>query len=119
MKLLRLALLFLAVSIVIGCSTRGRFVIPEGSSLEIYGRPVDVGPDGVVKMRPMGFSARGSPPTGGAGYRLTQDGQVLQKGRLRTVFRGVSIIWPPYGFLFWGFGLNPNITYDLVSGKQE
>ena len=104
---------------VAACSTTGRFVVPPGSELEVYRRPVTVGADGKVVTRPFFWTAAGIPPQGGVEYRLLQSGKVLQEGRLRAKFRVVSIFWPPLAIIYWPMGLNPNITYDLVKGKQE
>ena len=110
----------LFTAILFGCSTSGTFVVPEGTQLEIYSRPATVEADGSVTMRPFGWNAMGIPPGGGIPYRLTKGGEVVQEGRLRGVFRGASLFWPPIsGIIAWPVGLNPHITYDLVKGTQE
>ncbi len=101
------------------CTTTGRFVVPQGSQLEVYRRPVTVGSDGRVVTRPFFWTAAGIPPGGGVEYRLLKDGKAIQQGRLRAKFRVVSIFWPPFALIYWPMGLNPNVTYDLVKGKQE
>lgn len=114
--------LVLVSSLAVGlaaCTTTGRFVTPPGSQLEIYRRPVTVGADGKVVTRPFFWTAAGVPPAGGVEYRLLKDGKAIQEGRLRAKFRVVSIFWPPFAVIYWPMGLNPNITYDLVKGKQE
>ena len=112
--LLSLASLIALATALAGCSTRGTFVIPEGTQLEVYSRPVTVEPDGTAVMRPFGWNAAGMPPRGGVPYRLLKGGEVVQEGRLRAVFRGASLWWPPFVGLFtWPIGLNPHITYDL------
>ncbi len=108
----------LAVTLA-GCTTRGTFVIPEGTELEVYSRPVTVEPGGNAVMRPFAWNAAGVPPQGGVPYRLLKGGEVLQEGRLRAVFRGVSLWWPPMAIFYWPMGLNASITYDLVEGTQE
>lgn len=105
-----------------GCSTRGHFVVPEGSQLYLGGRPepVKVEAGGLVTTKPFGWGALGIPPDKGIPYKIEKDGKVVQQGKLRTVFRGASLFWPPvYGIIALPTGLNPNITYDLVTGKQE
>jgi hypothetical protein len=101
------------------CSTTGNFVIPEGTELEVYRRPVTVQSDGTVTTQPFFWTAAGMPPGGGVEYRLLKDGAVVQEGRLRAVFRGVSLFWPPFALIYWPMGLNPHITYNLVEGTQE
>jgi hypothetical protein len=102
------------------CTTTGKFVIPEGTELEVYQRPVTVQSDGTVVSKPFFWTAAGFPPGGGVEYRLVKEGAVVQEGRLRAVFRPVSIFWPPFvGWIFWPMGLNPNITYNLVDGTQQ
>jgi hypothetical protein len=101
------------------CTTQGRFVIPEGTQLEVYRRPVTPDANGVVVTRPFFWTAAGVAPNGGCEYRLLKGDQVLQQGRLRVVFRPVSIFWPPAAAIYWPMGLNPTITYDLVKGTQE
>lgn len=101
------------------CTTTGRFVVPQGSQLEVYRRPVTVGSDGRVVTRPFFWTAAGIPPGGGVEYRLLKDGKAIQQGRLRAKFRVVSIFWPPFALIYWPMGLNPDVTYDLVKGKQE
>jgi hypothetical protein len=115
------------VSIVCGilsflnaCSTHGKFVVPAGTQLSIYKRPpVTVPADGVVETKPFFWTAAGIPPASGVPYALHKNGKVVKEGKLRAKFRVVSIFWPPAALIYWPMGLNPNITYDLVSGKQE
>jgi hypothetical protein len=101
------------------CSTTGTFVIPDGTELEVYKRPVQVEPGGQVTTTPFFWTAAGTPPSGGVQYRLLKNGQAVKEGRLRAQFRVVSIFWPPMALLYWPMGLNPNVTYDLVKGTQE
>lgn len=114
-----LALTAVAFSLALGCTTRGHFVVPDGTQLEVYRRPVTPDAGGMVETKPFFWTAAGVPPGGGIEYRLLKDGSVLQAGRLRTVFRPVSIFWPPFALIYWPMGFNPNITYDLVSGTQQ
>jgi hypothetical protein len=118
-QLLGIVLGLALVATASACTTRGRFVIPEGTALEVYRRPVTLDPDGVVVTRPFFWTAAGIAPRGGAEYRLLKDGQVVQEGRLRVQFRVVSLFWPPLAEIYWPIGLNPDITYDLVKGTQE
>ena len=70
------------------CTTRGRFVIPEGTELQVYGRPVTLDADGVGVMRPFFWNAAGVPPRGGVDYRLLKNGELrnglLKNGELRN-----------------------------------
>ena len=111
--------LALAIGLSTGCTTQGRFVIPPGTQLEVYRRPVTPDANGLVVTAPFFWTAAGVPPGGGVEYRLLKDGKVVQQGRLRSNFRVVSIFWPPFALIYWPMGLNPHITYDLVKGKQE
>ena len=101
------------------CTTTGNFKIPEGTQLEVYQRPVTLESNGTVVTKPFFWTAAGVPPASGVEYRLLRGGQVVEEGRLRSKFRVVSIFWPPFAAIYWPMGLNPNITYDLVSGTQE
>lgn len=114
-----LAIVLAGAGVLGGCSTHGRFVIPKGTQLEVYRRPVTPGAQGEVVTRPFFWTAAGIPPAGGVEYRLLKDGKPIQEGRLRAKFRVVSIFWPPFALIYWPMGLNPDITYDLVKGKQE
>ncbi len=96
------------------CTTTGRFVIPEGTELEVYRRPVTVQSDGTVISTPFFWTA-----VAGVEYRLVKEGAVVQEGRLRAKFRVVSIFWPPFAAIYWPMGLNPGITYNLVDGTQQ
>jgi hypothetical protein len=89
-----LTLAILATATLTACTTQGTFVIPEGTQLEVYRRPVTPGPDGLVVTRPFPWTAAGMPPGGGIEYRLLQGNEVVQQGRLRARFRVVSIFWP-------------------------
>ena len=82
------SLLALALS---GCSTTGRFVIPEGTELEVYRRPVELQEDGTVVTKPFFWTAAGSPPRRGVAYRLFREGEVIKEGRLRDQFLYVRL----------------------------
>ena len=115
-------LAILCVTTLAACSTQGQFVVPEGSSLYLGGRPtpVDVGASGTVVTKPFGWNAMGLPPQNGIPYKLEKNGKIIKEGKLRAVFRGASLFWPPFAGVFVvPTGLNPNITYNLVTGKQE
>ena len=104
------------------CSTQGRFVIPEGSTLYLGNRPepVVVQKDGIVETHAFGWDSMGMPPQKGIAYRLEKNGQTVKQGKLRPVLRVKSLFLPPVvGILTVPTGLNPNITYDLITGKQE
>jgi hypothetical protein len=94
-------------------------VIPEGTELEVYQRPVTLQSDGTVVSKPFFWTAAGVPPVGGVEYRLIKEGKVVQEGRLRAKFRVVSIFWPPGALIYWPMGLYPGITYNLVDGTQQ
>jgi hypothetical protein len=99
---------------LVSCTTTGKFVIPEGTELEVYQRPVTVQSDGTVVSKPFFWTA-----AGGVEYRLVKEGTVVKEGRLRAKFRVVSIFWPPFAAIYWPMGLNPGITYNLVDGTQQ
>lgn len=119
MKKLMFSLVIL--STLAGCSTTGKFVVPENSKLYIYERPepVTVTNDGSVTTKPFFWTAMGLPPGGGIPYRLEKDGEVLKEGRLRAQLRVVSFFWPPAALIYWPVGFNSNVTYDLVNDTQE
>ena len=121
MKINHIVMSTCLVSVLSGCTTQGRFVIPEGSELYIYKRPVpvEIPENGVVKTKPFFWTAAGVPPGGGVPYRLEKDGKTIKQGRLRAKFRPVSIFWPPFALIYWPMGLNPTITYDLKNDTQK
>jgi hypothetical protein len=119
MKSLRFALLTTVALGMVACSTTGRFVIPPGTQLEVYERPVQLQPDGTLTTAPFFWTAAGIPPGGGVKYRLLQGNKVVKEGRLRAKFRPVSIFWPPFALIYWPMGLNGEITYDLVKDTQK
>lgn len=104
------------------CSTTGHFVLPQDSKLYLDGRPepVQLEADGTATVRAFRWNAMGTPPKKGIPYRLEKDGTTVQEGRLRPVFRPASLFWPPIvGIFTVPTGLNPDLTYNLVTGKQE
>ena len=108
--------------VISACSTRRHFVVPEGSTLFLGGRaePVRIQSGGLVTVHAFGWDSMGVPPGKGIPYRLEKDGQTVQEGRLRTVLRVQSLFLPPiFGIIAVPTGLNPNVTYNLVTGKQE
>lgn len=111
----------LAIAVIAGCTTTGKFVVPENADLYIYERPepVEISPDGTVTTRPFFWTAMGIAPSGGIPYRLEKGGEVIKQGKLRAVFRPVSLFWPPYAVIYWPVGFNPTITYDLVNDTQK
>ena len=118
----RTSFVIASLLLVSACSTQGRFVVPTGSTLYLGGRaePVKIESDGRVDVHAFGWDAMGVPPAKGIPYRLEQNGKTVQEGRLRTVLRVQSLFLPPIvGILTVPTGLNPNITYNLVTGKQE
>jgi len=117
--LLVAALVVVLAGALSACSTTGTFVIPDGTELEVYERPVQVDAGGQVTTAPFFWTAAGMPPGSGVPYRLLENGQVVKQGHLRAKFRVVSIFWPPMALIYWPMGLNPDITYDLVGGTQE
>jgi hypothetical protein len=118
---IRLPILIVLLALALpACSTQGTFVVPKGTQLEVYQRPVTPDANGVVVTKPFFWTAAGVPPSGGVEYRLLKGDKVVKSGRLRAKFRVASIFWPPFvGVIVWPMGLNPNLTYDLVRGTQE
>ncbi len=104
----------LVAALLVGCSTTGKFVVPSGTELEIYKRPVTPDARGVVATKPFFWTA-----AGGVKYRLLKGGEVVKAGKLRAKFRVVSLFWPPFAILYWPMGLNGNITYDLKRDTQQ
>lgn len=114
--------IFALVALVVlfgACSTHGKFIIPPGTELEVYRRPVVPDASGNVTTKPFFWTAAGIPPGGGVEYKLTKNGKTVKEGRLRAKFRVVSIFWPPFALIYWPMGLNPDITYDLVHNTQK
>jgi len=112
----------LSIALLSACSTHGKFVIPEGTTLYLGGRPepVNVAANGTVTVHAFGWDSMGVPPEKGIEYRLEKDGQTVQEGRLRARLLVRALFVPPiFGIIFVPTGLNPQITYNLVTGKQE
>ncbi len=104
-----MALLSVATLGLVGCSTTAHFTIPQGTTLTVYQRPVELDEDGSWKTRPFFWSA-----AGGAPYLLMKDGQVVDEGKLATRFRVVSIFWPPAALIYWPMGFRSE-HYDLTN----
>jgi hypothetical protein len=121
MKTASIVTAILSSLIISGCSTSGRFKVPDDTELYIYNRttPVEIGANGDVTTMPFFWNVVGSPPNYGIPYRLEKDGRTVKEGKLQAGFRVVSIFWPPYALIYWPMGFNPDITYDLVSDTQE
>ena len=109
-----LALVVVLGFVLTACETTGKFVVPPGTQLEVYERPVTVDGSGHVTTKPFFWTA-----TGGIKYKLSKDGKVLKEGKLRAKFRPVSIFWPPFALIYWPMGFRPDITYDLVKDTQQ
>ncbi|MES2673135.1 MAG: hypothetical protein V4660_02795 [Pseudomonadota bacterium] len=112
---------FIAV-LLSACTTSGKFVVPEGSKLYLGDRttPVNIDSRGIVKTKAFGWEAMGLPPTKGIPYRLVVDGKTTKEGRLRAKLKVSSIFFPPIiGIIAYPTGLNPDITYNLVTGEQK
>jgi hypothetical protein len=106
----------LALLTITGCTTTGRFKVPENSTLYIDQRPLPalVNKSGETIVEPFSWSASSGVP-----FRLEKDGKVIKEGKLRTIFRYESLLWPPAAPIYWPMGLDPDITYDLIHDKQE
>lgn len=117
----RYSLALASLLLLSACSTQGRFVIPEGSKLYLDNRPEPVQVhNGTVSAHAFGWDAMGVPPAKGIPYRLEKDGRTIEEGKLRAVLRVPALFLPPIiGILTVPTGFNPNITYNLVTGKQE
>ena len=113
------AVLIITGLIFSSCSTVGHFKLPKGTDLEIADRPIQPDANGKVATRPFFWSAAGVPPNGGVPYKLKKKGKVVKEGKLRVKFRVSSIFWPPLAIIYWPFGLNPNVTYDLIKDTQN
>jgi hypothetical protein len=113
MRLVAQLLAAAAVAAVAGCTTTAHFKVPENTTLYLEERPAGIGADGTVTTRPYFWT---SAP--GIHYRLEKDGATVQRGRIPSRFRPVSIFWPPYALIYWPFGFLDNTTYDLVKGTN-
>ena len=115
----RVAAGVLLTSVLVACSTTGTFRLPPDTELEVLGRKVSPDPQGIVVTKPFFWSAAGIPPAGGIPYRLSRGGQIVKQGKLRAKIRPVAFFWPPAAIIYWPIGFNEEITYDLVSDRQE
>jgi len=115
MKTASIITMILVSSIMIGCSTTGNFIVPDGSKLYINNspEPVKIEANGDVTTKPFFWSA-----TSGIPYRLEQDGKTIKEGKLQSNFRVVSIFWPPFAIIYWPMGFNSKITFDLTKDPQ-
>jgi hypothetical protein len=104
---------FFTAGILAGCTTTANIRVPENTQLYLEGRPVEVAADGTVTTRPYFWT---SAP--GIHYQLEKDGKVVQRGRLQSQFRPVSIFWPPYGLVYWPFGFKDDTKIDLINGTN-
>ncbi len=96
-----------------GCSTVGYFNIPANTVLYVEEQQAEVGPDGAVRTRPFFWNA-----APGVHYRLEKDGATIQRGRVPSQFRPVSIFWPPYALIYWPMGFRQDLTFDLINGTN-
>jgi hypothetical protein len=103
------ALLFSAA----GCSapTRGRFTIPQGSTLEINGEQMKLDENGRATTNSFGW--------GGAKYRVVRDGKTISEGKLDTKMRWFSLIWPPFGIIYVPKQLDEDTVYDLSKSDSD
>lgn len=107
----RAASLLALVIAISGCSTAAYFKLPENSRIAVYERPQQYD-QGLVKTRPFFWTAAGGIP-----YALSSDqGELLQQGKLRARFRVASIFWPPGGIIYWPMGFGQR-CYDLTSAE--
>lgn len=56
---MKVGAIFLLSLFFMGCTTSGKFIIPERSKLYIHERPVSPDSNGVVTMKPMFWTAAG------------------------------------------------------------
>ncbi len=111
MKLKRAAGLLALAMAVSGCSTATYFKLPDNSKVSVYERPQQY-PQGLVKTRPFFWTAAGGIP-----YKLSsENGELLQQGKLRARFRVASIFWPPGGIIYWPMGFGQR-CYDLTGAE--
>jgi hypothetical protein len=100
----------LIIGVAAGCSTSGQFKVPANTTLYLEERPTEVSADGLVTTRPFFWT---SAP--GVHYRLEKDGVTIERGRVPSQFRPVSIFFPPYALIYWPMGFRSDLTYDLVN----
>lgn len=95
-------------TVMVGCSTSSKFVIPAGHTLKVTDRPVVVGADGEWKTSPFFWDTTGGAPF----YLYDSSGKMVRQGKLKMQFRVASIFWPPFALIYWPMGLNKQ-GYDL------
>jgi len=108
--------------VAISLLNAGKIHRAGGQQALLRDRPeaVEIAADGIATTKAFGWESMGIPPENGIKYRLEKDGRTLQEGRLRPVLRVKALFLPPIvGIIMVPTGLNPDITYDLVTGKQE
>ena len=84
-----------------GCSTSAKFIVPEGSELEINNRPVVIREDGTVKTKSFSYNA-----AKGVSYVVLKEGKEIDKGLLETSWGFFKPVWAPFVFA--------NDEYDLT-----
>ncbi|PLX84848.1 MAG: hypothetical protein C0617_06455 [Desulfuromonas sp.] len=115
MKISRVFLFALASAALFatGCSTSASFKLPPDTEVRVNYKGTDI--HGDVKTRPFFWNA-----TGGVPYELIstapKDNEIVQKGKLPTSFRVVSIFWPPYALIYWPLGFACE-CYDVTGGE--
>jgi hypothetical protein len=102
-----------AAAVIAGCTTTAHFKVPENTTLYLEERPAEIAADGTVTTRPYFWT---SAP--GIHYRIEKEGATVQRGRIPSQFRPVSIFWPPYALVYWPFGFLDDTTYDLIKGTN-
>lgn len=118
----KVGVIFFIAALLSACTTSGKFIVPEGSKLYLGDRttPVKIDSKGIVKTTAFGWKAMGLPPEKGIPYRLVMDGKTIKEGRLRAKLKVSSIFLPPViGIIAYPTSLNPDITYNLVTGEQK
>lgn len=104
---------------ITGCTTTASFKLPPDTALLIKGERVTFQPlpdaDGfpVLETRPYFWDA-----VADINYSLIQNDKIIKEGKLPSLFRIVSIFWPPYAYIYWPFGFRLN-CYDLTKDFVE
>ncbi|MGL6162367.1 hypothetical protein [Microbulbifer sp.] len=105
---------FVAASLVLsGCSTSTYLKLPEDSVLKIKRGTEEPIVEGKVTRAPLSWSSAGGIP-----YKIEQNGEVVQEGRLRSSFRPASLFWPPAGAIYWPMGF-AYPCYDLTKKDDQ
>lgn len=113
MSTTRIASVLLLALAATGCSTGAWFKLPQDTTLIVNERPVEHR-QGLVRTRPYSWGASGGIP-----YKLKNaQSQTVQQGRLRSRFRGPSIIWPPAAIAYWPMGFGQK-CYDLTGDAPQ